>query len=110
MKLRLTFVSNSSSCSFTTHRDNLTLEQWEAINDPGSYIRKHISMSESVYAEWIMDWEYEVHPDFGLIEYPWAISIDEHGMVHGSTCMDDFDMLSFMIAIGVDMDKVKVGR
>lgn len=86
MKMRLGFVSNSSSSSFVIPLSVLTAEQL-------AMILNHI----------------EVARGFNMIdinEYDgWDISVNNIE-VEGFTFMDNFDMEAFLQKIGVDTDKV----
>lgn len=87
MRLRTGFVSNSSSASFTIHKEDLTEIQIELIRDHSRFAREHFA---------------------GLIEYPgdaWQITEDDD-VISGYTTMDNFDMEMFLALIGVDHENV----
>ena len=86
MKIRIGFVSNSSSSSFAIAKKFLTPEQIEKI----SY---HAIAGEEMGMEWARSDE-------------WTIRSTED-IIGGETWMDNFDMHSFLTKIGVPMDKVE---
>lgn len=81
MKLRYGFVSNSSSASFVLGKQGLSQEMIAAI-------RNH--------------WDYAHEHHFACIQQPYLSPSDQWHIeetateLHGSTCMDNFDMQSFM--------------
>lgn len=79
MKYRVNFVSNSSSASFIIRRDNLNAKQYQKLMD---------------------------YPNLGHSYDSWNINyIDDY--VEGSTTMDNGDLKTFMIGLGIDMRKVE---
>ena len=87
MKIRLGFVSNSSSASFVINKRYLTTSQIFAIKNhylDDSFVRH----------------EYCDSGD------RWTIHEDEYE-VRGSTCMNNFDMHEFFEKIGVNEEHVK---
>lgn len=85
MKTRNGLVSNSSSCSFTILKKDLTNQQIYMINNHIEYAKK-LGM-ESLNYPWHID-EYELSLKF-------------------STDMDNFDMKEFLRNIDVDISKIQ---
>lgn len=80
MKIRSSFVANSSSASFSIPLEKLTgLQVSQIINHP--------SVGEELGMEWT--------------EYEWDISL-EGTFICGFTDMDNFDMATLLEKIGVD--------
>jgi hypothetical protein len=89
MKIRNGFVSNSSSSSFTISKRVLSEEQIDKIEN-------HI--------------EYAIE-NFPQLKYvdtsdSWAIETTEE-VVYMCTFMDNFDMLEFLLLIGIEEDDIK---
>lgn len=85
MKLRIGFVTNSSSSSFTIAKSDLTDDQIEKIKNHIK-VAKELEM-ETFYDEWyIRETKYEIH---------------------GYTLMDNFDMEKFLLLIGVAREDVE---
>lgn len=83
MKLKIDFVTNSSSASFMILKCNLTDIQIDMIND-------HINIG-MIIAE-----------NRGMKLWPDEWEIDEHkDSIVGYTSMDNFDMVWFLYAIGI---------
>lgn len=95
MRLRIGFVSNSSSSSFVIVREfvnDLQVEQ----------IKNHIEVSKQL-DKIPGAWKGEFDNDPGDA---WDIRVDDD-FVSGSTLMDNFDMYAFLVSIGIDMSKVQ---
>ena len=95
MKIRSEFVTNSSCASFTILKKDLTPVQIEKI-------RKHIEYSE----------DYIIHkgPQTQIYNRPhdaWHIDENEKS-IWGDTSMDNFDMMWFLLKIGVDEEDVEL--
>jgi hypothetical protein len=85
MKLRIGFVTNSSSSSFTIAKSDLTDDQIEKIKNHIK-VAKELEM-ETFYDEWdIRETKYEIY---------------------GYTLMDNFDMEKFLLLIGVAREDVE---
>jgi len=76
MKIRFSFVSNSSSQSFVVYKDKITLDQIEAI-------KNHIT-----YAKQILEWEPSEY------DFEWIIEEKEKELI-GDVSMNNFDMETF---------------
>ena len=85
MKLRIGFVTNSSSSSFTIAKSDLTDDQIEKI-------KNHIKVAKELEMETFYD--------------EWDIRETKYG-IHGYTLMDNFDMEKFLLSIGVDREDVE---
>ncbi len=96
MKTRLGFVSNSSSSSFVISKKFLSPYQIERI-------KNHLKESKELSpADWEEDWWNEDHDQWDIIEKDY--------LVRGDTCMDNFDMATFLSRIGVPMHEVDWGE
>lgn len=85
MKLRIGFVTNSSSSSFTIARSDLTDEQIEKI-------KNYFEAAKEVGMNDFNDW--------------WDIN-ETNFNINGFTCMNNGDMLKFLRLIGVDRDNIE---
>ena len=85
MKLRIGFVTNSSSSSFTIAKSDLTDEQIEKIKN-----------------------YFEAAKRVGMNDFDDLWDIDETNFnINGFTCMNNGDMLKFLRLIGVDRDNIE---
>lgn len=85
MKIKIDFVTNSSSASFIILKKKLTKLQIVLIKN---HIEATNMLKESYY------------------DCPWSISEDKD-WIEGDTSMDNFDMEWFLETIGVDADDIK---
>lgn len=81
MKIRHSFVSNSSSSSFVVSLDDITTRQYYDILNHG--------LSRGCE-----------------IEDSWVIRKDDNWL-YGSTIIENFSMYEYMVKLNVDMDKVE---
>jgi monomeric isocitrate dehydrogenase len=89
MKIRVGFVSNSSSSSFAIHLSDISAEQLQLILNVKEEQKKTYELDE--YGEYDID--------------SWNVKV-ESGYVKGSTFMDNFSMSDYFDEIGVDKSKV----
>ena len=87
MKVRIGFVSNSSSSSFAIYKKNLTGRQVEQI-------KNHAEIGEEMGIQYAKSDE-------------WAIQ-ESDTIIGASTWMDNFNMYHFLQEIGVDVDNTEV--
>jgi hypothetical protein len=86
MKVRIGFVSNSSSSSFIIPRSILS--------DTQVYeIQNHVEVAKNLGID-------------GCECCPWGITVSDK-FVSGFTVMNDFDMYTFLQAIGVNLSEVE---
>jgi hypothetical protein len=87
MKIRLGFVSNSSSASFVINKRHLTESQIMAI-------KNHYLSDDFIRDGCVKDWDR------------WNIHEDEYE-IRGSTSMNNFSMRDYLEKIGVNEEHVK---
>jgi len=89
MKFRTDFVTNSSCADFIIAKHFLSQEQIDQIH-------KHIDVANS----WILGrGPQKEHSDW------WRIK-EDHKDIAGDTSMDNFDMMWFLLEIGVDEEHI----
>lgn len=93
MKRRNDFVTNSSSSSFIIAKSALTKDQIYKIYDYKKLAASVLGEQEGLYA----------NDDFSV----WEINEDED-YIEGNTIMDNFDMQSYLLAIGIPDEKIKM--
>ena len=97
MKVRIGFVSNSSSASFVVKKAVLSELQVRAI-------KEHMTVAQSLPFQLLLE-AFDEEPDgFGYSACnpsdAWGITEDETS-IRGETSMDNFDMHEFLKVIGV---------
>lgn len=95
MKIQFDFVSNSSCASFIIPKKHLTSEQIMAIHE-------HIDVSEEFITA-------HRGPQTDIYNSPhdaWDIKETEDN-IEGDTTMDNFDMMWFLLKIGVDEEHIE---
>lgn len=113
MKIRNSFVSNSSSSSFVILKDSLSERQIDMILDYIRYVKNFIKKDEEKYVGVNFDESYdnpnrEKRLKFRFEYYnsdPWNIS-EYEDFIFGETSMDNFDMQDYFYYLGVDDDYV----
>ena len=89
MKFRYGFVSNSSSCSFIVPKKILSEGQMDKL-------RNHIEYARNNFPQ----------ISYANDEDTWSIEETDEQMTL-STCMNNFDMEAFLIAIGVPEENIE---
>ena len=105
MKIRIGFVSNSSTASFVIEKQYLTEEQIKKIRNYQFYA-KMMTMGNITYTDGIPE---PCCGNFGYLDDNWSIS-EDNTTIGGYTIIDNFNMFAFLEAIGVDMNKVEKGE
>jgi len=90
MKIHIDFITNSSCADFIIAKHYLSQEQIDQIHD-------HINVANS--------WEIQRGPPEEVHTDGWRIK-EDHKDIAGDTMMDNFDMMWFLLEIGVDEDYV----
>lgn len=98
MKVRLGFVSNSSSSSFCIPLSDITKKQAYQITNHIQYTRLKIDTGF-----WNNEHIYTKARDM------WSIFVDD-GFIMGTTFIDNFDMTWFLRQIGIKNDYVQRGQ
>lgn len=92
MKIRTSFVSNSSSSSFIINRQLINNAQEEMIRNHCYYADKFLNEEHGLY--------------FGSVDDAWYVDIKEK-TIRVSTHMDNFDMYEFLKHIEVPEEAIK---
>ena len=92
MKIRINFVSNSSSSSFVIEKKNLSKKQIQRIHDYEDSImfEREVGNSDPRY-------------------YQWEIT-EKEDTIEGYTSMDNFDFKEYLDALGIDDEDIKWDR
>ena len=96
MKIKPTFVTNSSSASFTIMKHNLTELQIQLIYE-------HIEVANALVPDGVINgrnvhWCNDPHYNNRYFSDEWNIKEDER-TISGSTSMDNFDMYWFLTSV-----------
>jgi len=98
MKFKTDFVTNSSCASFVIAKDKLTDLQIELI-------KNHIEASRIYSKGFVQENEHGPISDFGWDD-PWNIT-ELKNSIAGETMMDNFDMMHFLLIIGVNEEDIQ---
>jgi len=98
MKIRIGFVSNSSSASFVIEKKYLSIEHLDKIRNHIYYAKQMSSFDNKID-------DTGEHGRFGWYD-EWDIDENDEE-IWGWTPMTNFDMIKFLETIGVDMYRVR---
>lgn len=100
MKFKTDLVTNSSCASFVIAKNNLSQLQIDLI-------KNHIEAAKMFSKGYVKEDPDGLGPhcDFGWLD-EWSITELENSIA-GETTMDNFDMMGFLLAIGVDEDDIQ---
>lgn len=107
MKVRVGFVSNSSSSSFVIEKKHLSDLQIVFIKnhiETAKMLDKHLAFYEDDFEEGYKP-ESLLYDDYQENNDEWKIEEDDL-IIEGSTWMDNFDIKRFIRLIGVDLKQV----
>lgn len=102
MKARQSFVSNSSSCSFTVYKNEISKLQYAALKDPKRFVELIKEFADFTQADYAIPVEGDVFEEVGWMRDQdlWFCN-ESHDKMEFKTTMDNFDMIAFAEMIGV---------
>ena len=108
MRVRSGFVSNSSSCSFTINKRNLTNLQMYLIDNIKEAADHWDARQRIINRESPDDYKNLFEFDRYWISTPWSREDDDNNM-KWYTSMDNFDLYTFMIeVVGIPGDQINI--